>query len=101
MPYDYQLLKDNEIQFNEDYINKLQRRDNAESAVYENLPAVKEILDKLPRNLYYKYYLYEDFFTLNDYTLIKEGKLTFEKAITIIEQSLTKNSMYTSVFGGA
>ena len=81
MPWDVYLLKNGIIEFNNDYIKKLNNRLDNSASIFNSVPIIKDVIDKLPENLYKKMYDYEDLIGLASIEMIKDGKTTFEKVL--------------------
>lgn len=93
MPWDIELLKSGQLPFDANYIKKLDNRVNNPCSIYNDVPIIRDVIDKLPKELYMKMYIYEDLISLASIELIKAGKLTFE---ALLEDC--RRVQYTSLF---
>lgn len=81
MPWDIELLRTGKVAFDAKYIAKLNNRVENPCSIYNSIPIIRDVIDKLPVELYMKMYNYEDLISLSSIEMIKEGKLTFREVL--------------------
>lgn len=79
MPWDIIMFKRNELSFDKAYLSRLERRKEDSSSIYNNMPIIFDVLDKLPDELCKDLYKYEFLIGEASVEYIKEGTVTFQE----------------------
>lgn len=93
MPWDIVMFKRNELPFDKAYMARLEKRIEDSSSIYNDMPIITEVMDKLPDELCKDLYKYEFLISVSSIEYIKEGTLTFAEVLKDCE-SVSQTSYF-------
>lgn len=81
MPWDIIMFKRNELAFDKAYMARLEKRIEDPASIYNDMPIITEVMDKLPDELCKDLYKYEFLISVSSVEYIREGTLTFAEVL--------------------
>lgn len=81
MPWDVVMFKRGELAFDRAYLTRLERRIEDESSIYNDIPIIVDVLDKLPDERCKDLYKYEFLIGIQSIQYIKEGTVTWGEVL--------------------
>lgn len=81
MPWDIVMFKRNELAFDKAYMARLEKRVEDPASIYNDIPIIFDVMDKLPEEHCKDLYTYEFLISVSSVSYIKEGTLTWDQVL--------------------